>query len=551
MMRKQSWVMQSGAFCAAFLLGTQVLAAPLHRAVREGFDRNDIEDLRGFHPRALESLEAGEAELDAGHAARAAELLERARKEAPRSAVITRELCQALTDLGRREQAIAMCNIALANGGTRLEMRALVGALMSGTAPPTPKELAQAWIMTNGMIQQGPNRPWGYAAQCDIAQRFGQPVLFKDCLVQLQRVAPGHFETERALRSTRFQPHTTRLWLGWGALGLLGLLTAAHAFRTSRRRRSRQLSPSLAAFLLGAGALLSPAVGEAAEPVASAASAPAASGAAPAASPSPKGSAHWVIDDRDPESGQPTPAQRDANPLEFGYYLMDLSDRAEHAFKKGDYLAAAKYFRALGKAVPERSVAFTKLCDSYAAAGDRLQAIAACREALVREGVVVNDYTHFVHLVLEKPGTLDATDVTELSEVIAHLKTETAGRDEAEALGCQLAARILDVKRLNECVAGLVAQAPNDPKTITYQWTLAIAQGDREQAERQIARGQEVGVEWDTIARMQHATSALKPRWRRYLVDPKILLSFVLALGAALALFLARRRSKLRPAQTA
>src|SRR4051812_45708366 len=72
-------------------------------------------------------------------------------------------------------------------------------------------------------------------------------------------------------------------------------------------------------------------------------------------------SAIGAIDEEHPERSVPTPEQALKNPLEMGYLVMDLVARAEAASQRGDHAAAVRYYAAIAKAVPERSVSYTKM----------------------------------------------------------------------------------------------------------------------------------------------------------------------------------------------
>src|SRR6185295_19190649 len=75
-------------------------------------------------------------------------------------------------------------------------------------------------------------------------------------------------------------------------------------------------------------------------------------------------SAEFPIDLANPEASVPDVAKRNAKPLEFGYYLQDLIALGDDAMKRGDHGAAAHFFSAFAMAVPDRSVAFSKLCEA-------------------------------------------------------------------------------------------------------------------------------------------------------------------------------------------
>src|SRR5688572_11696594 len=156
--------------CAAmaFFLAPALRANPL--PARHVEDRADIDITRVRHPRAVELLEHGERDLAAGRVSEAAELFKQARTEAPRSALAARRHCQALVELGRREDALAACTNALANGGTTFDGRALVAALMTGDTPPTTEELTMAGRLVQTAKERMPHQPWGYAGDCEIAR---------------------------------------------------------------------------------------------------------------------------------------------------------------------------------------------------------------------------------------------------------------------------------------------------------------------------------------------------------------------------------------------
>ena len=103
--------------------------------------------------------------------------------------------------------------------------------------------------------------------------------------------------------------------------------------------------------------------------------------------------------------GIPSEAERNADPLEFGYWIQDVAAKAARASKNGDHLTAARLYGALGKAVPDRAVNFVKMCEEYEALGDLAKAADACGDALLRDGARVSDYSRFVHLMLTKPGS--------------------------------------------------------------------------------------------------------------------------------------------------
>ena len=173
-------------------------------------------------------------------------------------------------------------------------------------------------------------------------------------------------------------------------------------------------------------------------------------------------STQFHINHADPQSSVPTDAEKNAKPLEFGYYLQDLIAFAMAADKSGDHLAAARYYRAFAKAVPDESIAFQKLCESLQKAGRLDEAKAACREALGRPGIDVNDYVRYTSLVLARKGALTKDELDDVNEIVDHLRREPATRAAGIHLQCELAMHNADVPLLQQCSGELAALAPNE-----------------------------------------------------------------------------------------
>ncbi|MBV9949974.1 MAG: hypothetical protein JOZ69_24235, partial [Myxococcales bacterium] len=476
--------------------------------------------------------------------------------EAPESALFARRECETLARLDRRTEAQEACLRALRNEGSAMDMRALVGVLVAGKQAPTPGELAQAMRLARRARDSMPFEPWGYAATCDIAARIGDVEMQEGCLRQLQRYAPGHDETLRALSIAGSRGMTLRMWGAWMAIAALGLGTLAHAAWASLRRRGRRSGVLAAASgVLVCVAAIGPSseafaqAAPAAEPAPSAQPAPSAEptpGAQPVRDPAAmvgRMLSDWPVDDKDPESSVPTVQQRERNPLQFGYWLMDLTFKASAATRRGDHEAAIRYYKALVKAVSDRSVSFTRLCEAYEAAGEWQDALQACGAALTREGVTIQDYTHYFKLALAKKGSLSAQEVAQLDQVLEHLRTDPAGKEVADDLECQLGVRLEDTSRLERCTQALAAKAPDDPRTISFEWALAMNRGDEKQAEALIERARASAMKPDGVEEMVRAVETFRADRRHMLYAWSFGgLAVVLAGGGLLIFFLARRK---------
>jgi hypothetical protein len=245
----------------------------------------------------------------------------------------------------------------------------------------------------------------------------------------------------------------------------------------------------------------------------------------------------FPINDSDPESSVPGPKDRDGNPLEFGYYLQDLLAKADAATKRNDHQVAIRYYRALAASIPTQAQGWSKLCEAYEAARDRQRALGACKLAIDREGAELKDFTRFIDLTVNKPEALVADERTAVSDVLAHLDKQPELAIPAAHLRCTVAVKMNDAAGLEACTAVLAKAAPEDPKTVVFQWSLAVLRGQRDQAALLVDRAKAMGVETDSIERMSKVTAASSGR-------SSVLMGGI-ALGAAaliIALFVVRRR---------
>jgi len=221
-------------------------------------------------------------------------------------------------------------------------------------------------------------------------------------------------------------------------------------------------------------------------------------------------SSKFAIDPRDPESSVPSAKDRDRNPLEFGYFLQDLLEYAAHAQKALDYDGVIRYYRAVAKAVPDSAKGWSKLCEAYETARDRDRAIRACKYAIDRRGVELQDYLRYVRLILGGSAPLTDAEQTELKAVFQHLQKQPvdAGLGPVvDQLRCEMGVKLKSVSILEECTKELATGAPNDARTVVFQWNLAMLKGQRDEAERYIGLARKSGVVAESIDRMQRLTS--------------------------------------------
>lgn len=133
----------------------------------------------------------------------------------------------------------------------------------------------------------------------------------------------------------------------------------------------------------------------------------------------------WKVNDADPMEGIPGVEERNADPMEFGYYLQDMLYRAEGAYRNRDFKKAIKYYKPLSIAVPNVARSFSRLCDSYARLGETVQAIESCRTAISTNGAKVIDHVRYIDLLLRKPS-FGATDARDVTASLDHLREHAA-----------------------------------------------------------------------------------------------------------------------------
>ena len=214
----------------------------------------------------------------------------------------------------------------------------------------------------------------------------------------------------------------------------------------------------------------------------------------------------FPINDEDPASQVPTKEQANNAPLDMGYWVMAVSDRAEAAKKRGDHRTAAKYYMALTVAVPDQAVAFSKLCRSLEAAGDAPGALEACRATLAKPGATVDDHARLVRLLLGQASKLGDADLADIDAIASHIEREVPenkGRLLANQLRCETALRLSDAKRLEACVGALTKLAPNEPQTHTFAWALAMQNKDWDTAQQVVDSARKAGLPAAAIAQMQ------------------------------------------------
>jgi hypothetical protein len=383
--------------------------------------------------------------------------------------------------------------------GQQEDMRDDVAALMSPAGHPTLDDLAIATLMADATLKKSNYEPWGYLARCDLGRRLGNADVLAACVEDIRRVAPQSEAMKQALSMATEHPSVVvRLFRLLLVLGLFG--TLAHAGRatwTARfRRRAAAVAPLVASLvMLGLGTGV-------------------ASAQVKGGPETKDGLSTFRIDDENPEAAVPDPDVAARQPLEYGYLLQDLAAKGEAASKKGNHAAAARYFSALAKAAPTVAYPPREMCIELEAAGDIQKAIQACRSAVARLGSTAGDYTRFVLLVLNSKEAPPPGERQELEAVIKHLEQEKDAKigPLPTMLRCEMDLRFKDIPALDTCTVELAKLAPDDPKTISLQWGLAVEKRDRSAALGLLDRARSAGVNAEALAKMEAGTRAIRRR---------------------------------------
>ena len=247
-------------------------------------------------------------------------------------------------------------------------------------------------------------------------------------------------------------------------------------------------------------------------------------------------SSQFRINDDNPEASIPPDSVKNKNPLEFGYLIEDLLARAAAAKEQKRYAQLVQYDRALVLAVPDRAKSWSELCKAYKLVNNRERAMRSCKFATERGGAELQDFVGYVELALMKPEALTPVEAADLRAVVEHLDKEGSGVV-ANHLRCEVGVKLHDVKMLETCTTALAKVAPNDVKTVVFQWNLAVEKGARADAARLLGRAKELGLPDDNFERMLKFTPPA-----RFRLEQWILAVVMLTATAFVALWFNRRR---------
>lgn len=239
-------------------------------------------------------------------------------------------------------------------------------------------------------------------------------------------------------------------------------------------------------------------------------------------------STKFPIDDDQPLASVPSMEARDADPLEFGYWLQDVISRAELPFQQRQWAEAVKYYEVLVKAVPESTINYRKLCVAQENLGDLAKAEANCWEVLQHEGSKVIDYHAYLGLAiamvpLTTDGEAKLQRVARIEETLEHLRAavpkvqedvargraanlaegqpsdavaaEAPIEQQVELQGCKLAAALADAAKLDACVRRLSETGAARPVVVPFEWAaLRLTGASRQRMDEFIAEAKRAGL---------------------------------------------------------
>lgn len=263
----------------------------------------------------------------------------------------------------------------------------------------------------------------------------------------------------------------------------------------------------------------------------------------------------FTLDENDPEGSVPSDEVARRMPLEMGYFVMDLAAKAEEAEEAGQYARAAKFYRAMAKAVPDRATGYAKACAMHAAAREWPEAVDFCRTTLGIQGLTIDDLIRFVGVMIQKDSPITSEERSEIDGVLARLETEVGekkgGKELVLDLRCQLAVRLEDLDALEACSNALLTIAPKSPKTFVYASTLAYARNDLDAAEDVLARAKEAGLPADAVGAMGSVLEAKRASAPSWSANPFLVLVGLLAVVLAIGVVVRARSSRGRAARVA
>jgi tetratricopeptide (TPR) repeat protein len=206
----------------------------------------------------------------------------------------------------------------------------------------------------------------------------------------------------------------------------------------------------------------------------------------------------------------PSRAELDRDPIAAADLLLELGEKAEYAENAQQYEAAVTYYLGIARLVPDRALAFSRLCRLYPELGQHDLALQACRQATGLSGVTLEDYLRYASLVLAPvpDRALSDAEVAELDAVFAHLNAQGKASADAGWLMCRLGVKLESVERLRQCLSLLEHELPDASATLPYRFSLAMLERDFSRGRDLIRRAEESGLGPEVTGLMQRELDA-------------------------------------------
>lgn len=476
------------------------------------------------HVTNLELANAAFSRAQWGEAARLYALLPSDSEEMSRLPL--RRRCQALAELGQREEALSVCRellrLVIPNAA---DLQANVAALMLGSGRPSDEDLQASRQMARRADGIDPDSVWSLGARCAIAQRVDDRSALADCSARLKALAPDHWLTQRFAPASGGAARLGKLAL-FGLLLLGLLLTLGH--RLYSRRRTLTAAVVASAFaVLWSGPASAQAFGIVTEP---------------ATEPN--------------SSGSTTPEEQEANPEALAFaeeakLLQELTDKITAAesfiIEKQDWAAAVSAYVEIVTQAPHCGKCWRRLCEGFSYVADPVQGAHACRQTIASPDNNAWDRAMLVHHLLsgksEAQPDVRAEAKRSAEEAVSMAPGERWGYDAR----CEIALRENNLANLKACAKKLDELAHDDRKTLSLLFASALAEQRLSDAEALIARGEKEGLDAASVRVMRDkllSKSPLSARLRRAL--PSALLAMLLTAGliAGIRFLLAARSRK-------
>jgi hypothetical protein len=434
-----------------------------------------------------------------------------------------RRRCQALTALGRREEALAtgqrLLRLVVPNAA---DLQATVGALMLGDGRPSDADLMAAQQMARRAEGIDPEGVWGHAARCAIAERLGDRAALAACGARLRQLAPEHFLAKRFGDAARSEPSRALQLFLLAALGLGTLLTLAHALMARRRVATGAMLAALVmacplpAFAQAFGIVEEPATGA-------------------------------------PYSGPPSEQQHAAESEVLAFKeeakrLQELTDKIASAeaaiLERHDWQAGVGLYIEVVELAPYCGKCWRRLCEGFGYLAEPVEGAHACRQAIASPDNNAWDRAMLVHHLLSGKSEAQPEVRAEARRNAEEAVTLAPGERWGYDARCQLALRENDLARLGACAKKLAELAPDDRKSLSLSFVVALGERRFDAAEALIDRGAKEGLDRASVQVMREQLRAKAPGlWR-------MLPGLVAVLLAVAAFIVLRLLSKLRTRKT-